>query len=60
MTPDMLEPICLTAELESLVAIFERRMKAAGGYMPSLATRLRLIADEMADKYPDDINGGAA
>jgi hypothetical protein len=35
-------------------------MKEAGGYMPSLATHFRLIADEMAEKYPDDINGGAA
>jgi hypothetical protein len=60
MTPDVLEPICLTAELESFVANFERRMKEAGGYMPSLATHFRLIADEMAEKYPDDINGGAA
>lgn len=28
------------------------------GYMPAIATRLRIIADEMADKYPDDTNGG--
>lgn len=31
-----------------------------GGYMPAIATRLRTIADEMADKYPDDTNGALA
>ena len=50
----------LTVELASLVATFERRMKEGGAYMPSLATHFRVIADEMAEKYPDDINGGAA
>ena len=44
--------------LESLVALYESRMEKEGGYMPTLATRLRVIADEMAAKYPDDINGG--
>ena len=46
--------------LESLVALYEDRLEEEGGYMPTLATHLRLIADEMADKYPDDVNGGAA
>jgi hypothetical protein len=45
-------------DLEQHIASTERRFLAADGYMPSLATHLRLIADEMADKYPDDTNGG--
>jgi hypothetical protein len=53
----MSEPF-LPRELESLVAIFESHMKEAGAYMPTLATRLRIIADQMAGKYPDSINGG--
>ena len=30
-----------------------------GVYMPSIATALRIEADEMAEKYPDDTNGGS-
>lgn len=55
---DLLALTYAADELESFVAIFEHRMKEAGGYMPSIATHLRLIADELADKYPDDTNGG--
>ena len=39
---------------------FEASLLDADAYMPALATRLRLIADEMADRYPDDANGGIA
>lgn len=38
----------------------EELAKRQGAYMPALATLLRLHADELADKYPDDANGGAA
>lgn len=30
----------------------------AGIYMPGIATALRIEADAMAEKYPDDTNGG--
>lgn len=37
-----------------------RRCKSDGGYMPALATLVRILADELADAYPDDTNGGRA
>lgn len=43
---------------EAAVDRFESAMLDAGAYMPAMATRLRLIADSLADRYPDDINGG--
>ncbi len=42
--------------VDAAVSEFER----AGVYMPSIATALRLKADELAEKYPDDANGGYA
>jgi hypothetical protein len=45
-------------DFRQAVEVFERQMLAADAYMPSLATSLRIHADELADKYPDDTNGG--
>jgi len=45
-------------DLQDAIARYEAGCKAAGGYMPALATRLRIIADDLADRYPDDTNGG--
>lgn len=45
--------------LDEAMAKFEADLLAAGAYMPALATRLRLYADDLADKYPDDTNGGS-
>ncbi len=42
--------------VEAAVSEFER----AGVYMPSIATALRLKADELAEKYHDDTHGGYA
>ena len=55
-TPDEYE----VAKDDQDAAILEFTMQAdiLGVYMPSLATYLRLHADELADKYPDDVNGG--
>ncbi len=44
----------LDAQIEATILEMER----AGVYMPSIATALRLKADELADRYPDDTNGG--
>ena len=38
----------------------ENVCKAEGGYMPALATLVRILADDLADAYPDDTNGGRA
>lgn len=38
--------------LEALVG----KCQDAGAYMPGLATRLRLYADEIADRFPDETN----
>jgi hypothetical protein len=48
------------SELQFAIERAERRLLAADAYMPSLATSLRIHADELADKYPDDTNGGRA
>ena len=39
---------------------WEATAERAGFYMPALATLLRLAADEMADRYPDDTKAGAS
>ncbi len=47
--------------LESLDAVIDEivsSMEDADVYMPSIATVLRLKADELAERYPDDANGG--
>lgn len=44
--------------LKGAIQAYERRCRSDGGYMPAIATMLRVYADEMADKYPDDTNGG--
>jgi hypothetical protein len=44
----------LMADIETFV----QSCKSRGGYMPACATVLRLIADELADRFPDDTNGG--
>ncbi len=46
--------------LEDLFDAAVAEAKVAGCYMPAIATMLRLKADELADKYPDDTNGGTA
>jgi hypothetical protein len=46
-------------DLDRAIQEFEDKCSRAGYYMPAIATRLRIYADEMADKYPDEINGGA-
>lgn len=46
--------------LEGAIEQYEREYKERGGYMPAIATLLRIYADEMAGKYPDDTNGGYA
>lgn len=46
------------AEFDKAVLAFTEEMDLCGAYMPSLATYLRLHADELADKFPDDINQG--
>lgn len=37
---------------------FVQSCQKRGGYMPACATVLRIIADELADRFPDDTNGG--
>ena len=49
-----------TERLDEAIAEFEGYCRSQGGYMPAIATLLRIRADEMADKYPDDTNGGRA
>lgn len=45
-------------DLRAAIVRFEAGCKANRGYMPAVATVLRLFADEMAYKYPDATNGG--
>ena len=47
------------AELDAAIALFEQTMDHLGAYMPAIATRLRIHADEMAVRYPDDANSDA-
>ena len=44
--------------LERAIRAYEDECLAAGAYMPGIATGLRILADELAEKYPDDANGG--
>lgn len=44
----------LRGAIEEFVQDCQRR----NGYMPACATVLRIIADELADRFPDDTNGG--
>ena len=44
--------------LDIAIMEFEIEAELLGVYMPSLATYLRLHADDLADRYPDDTNGG--
>lgn len=46
------------ATLDRAITTFAKQADRLGVYMPSLATYLRLHADELAEKYPDDANGG--
>ena len=39
---------------EAALDRFVRDCQIAGAYMPSLATRLRIHADELADRFPDE------
>lgn len=45
-------------KLRQSIKTFEQEYASAGGHMPAIATLLRIYADELADKYPDDANGG--
>lgn len=46
--------------LDAAILAFAVEADRCGVYMPSLATYLRFHADELADAYPDDTNGGNA
>ena len=54
-TPDEYE--VAKDDLDAAILEFTMQADILGVYMPSLATYLRLHADELADKYPDDVNG---
>ena len=56
-TPDEYEVAKVV--LDAAILEFTKQADILGVYMPSLATYLRLHADELADKYPDDVNGGS-
>ena len=45
--------------LEDLIDAAVGEAERAGAYMPAIATALRIKADEIADRYPDDTNGGS-
>ncbi len=44
--------------LENLIDAAVGEAERAGRYMPAISTTLRLKADELAERYPDDTNGG--
>ena len=44
--------------LEDLIDAAVCEAEEAGCYMPAIATAIRLKADELAERYPDDANGG--
>lgn len=46
-------------DLREAIEQFVQTCQQRGGYMPACATVLRIIADELADRFPDDTNGGA-
>jgi len=56
LTPDEYE--IAKVVLDAAILEFTKEADSLGVYMPSLATYLRIHADELADKYPDDVNGG--
>jgi hypothetical protein len=45
-------------KLRDAIEEFVQDCQRRGGYMPACATVLRIIADELADRFPDDTNGG--
>ena len=45
-------------KLSSAIEEFVQDCQRRGGYMPACATVLRIFADELADRFPDDANGG--
>lgn len=45
-------------ELKEAIENYVTKCKNNGEYMPAIATLLRIYADELADRYPDDTNGG--
>lgn len=45
-------------DLRDAIEKFVQSCQKRGGYMPACATVLRIIADELADRFPDDTNGG--
>ena len=55
---DMQEVKRAADEMEAAIDECAKKCAAAGAYMPGFATRLRVIADHYADKFPDDTNGG--
>jgi len=44
------------ASFDCAVLALVKSAELLGAYMPSLATYLRLHADELADRFPDDDN----
>ena len=46
-------------KLKAAIEEFVQDCKRRGGYMPACATLLRIYADKLADRFPDDTNGGA-
>ena len=46
--------------LEDLIDAAVGKAERSGAYMPAIATAIRLKADELAERYPDDVNGGFA
>lgn len=45
-------------DLRDAIERFVQSCQRRGGYMPACATVLRVMADELADRFPDDTNGG--
>ena len=58
MKTDMDRMIKAILSLEREINACAAECEAAGVYMPAFATRLRIYADEWADRYPDETNGG--
>lgn len=48
----------IEVKLRDAIEEFVLSCKSRGGYMPACATVLRIIADELAYRFPDDTNGG--
>ena len=46
--------------MKTTIAECAAKLAAADFYMPAFATLLRISADEYADRFPDDTNGGRA